>query len=129
MATYLGRTIIDMPSSPAPKDVEFTAIDVVGAVISPFTGQQQIQDWQSSWLEAAVTLPPMKETDAQAWVTFLKACKGQACVFQIANAEFAARIPSGSVPAGYWGLKSNTRKWSITDGIIYGFHFDIREAI
>jgi hypothetical protein len=129
MATYLGRTIITMPSSPAPKSVEFTQQDLVAASLSPFTGQQQVQDWQSNWLEASVTMPAMAEADASAWVTFLKACRGQACVFQIANAQFAARIPSGSVPAGYWGLKTNSRKWSITDGIIYGFQFDIREAI
>jgi hypothetical protein len=129
MSTYLGRTIITMPSSPAPKSVEFTAIDLVAAPTSPFTGQQQIQDWRSGWLEASVTMPPMNENDATAWVDFLKACKGQACVFAIANAQFLARIPSGSVPGGYWGLKSNSRKWSISDGIIYGFQFECREAI
>jgi len=129
MSTYNGRTIVTMPSSPAPKSIEFADNFLVAASTNPFSGQQQIQDWQSEYLEARVTLPPMAEADALAWVAFLRACRGQACVFQISNTAFAARIPSGAVPGTYWCLKTNQNKWSITDGIIYGFQFEMREAI
>ena len=129
MSTYNGWTIVTMPSSPAPKSVEFTKNNIVGAAVSPFTGQQQIQDWQSGWMEASVTLPPMSATDAADWVTFLLACKGTACVFMLANTTFAGLVPSGQVAGAYWRLKNNASKWSITDGIRYGFQFEIREAI
>lgn len=129
MSTYNGRLIVTMPATPAPKSIEFADNFLVATSANPFTGQQQIQDWQSEYLEAQVTLPPMPEADALAWVAFFRACRGQAGVFQIANAAFAARVPAGAVPAGYWCLKTNQSKWSITDGIIYGFQFEMREAI
>jgi hypothetical protein len=129
MSAYLGWTIVAMPAAPAPKSVEFAPNSIVGISQSPFTGQQQIQDWQAGWMEAQVTMPPMEQTDAQAWVTFLLACKGQANVFQLANTTFAGLVPAGNVPGTYWRLKSNANKWSVSDGVIYGFQFEIREAI
>ena len=30
---------------------------------------------------------------------------------------------------GIWRLASNTRAWSVSEGMVYGFQFDIREAI
>ena len=45
MATFNGWNIISMPATPAaPASVEFTAEDTVAVSISPFTGQQQVQD-------------------------------------------------------------------------------------
>ena len=132
MSTYNGRTIVTMPATPAPKSVEFSDGWVVGAATNPFTQQQQIQDWNANWMEATVTLPPMSESDAQAWVTFLRSCRGSACVFALPTAgspSFASLVPSGAVPGGYWCLKANQNKWSVNDGVIYGFSFPIREAI
>lgn len=49
-----------MPATPsAPATVEFTAMDTVAVSTSPFTGQQQVQDWQASWLEASVSMPAL----------------------------------------------------------------------
>lgn len=118
-----------MPSSPAPKSVEFSANSIVAISNNPFTGQQQIQDWQASFLECQVTMPPMLATDAAAWVTFLLACKGPACVFQIANSTFASLVPAGTVPGTYWRLKSTVNKWSVNEAILYGLQFEMREAI
>jgi hypothetical protein len=132
MPTYNGRTIVTMPDTPAPKSVEFADGWGVGSSLNPFTQQQQIQDWNANWMELQVTLPPMSQTDAQAWVTFLRSCRGIACVFQLPTTgtpSFASLVPSGAVPAGYWCLKNNQNKWSITDGLIHGFQFVIREAL
>lgn len=118
-----------MPASPAPKSIEITSQNVVGIAGNPFSGQQQIQDWNANWLELSVTLPPMDATTAADWVSFFIACKGQACVFQIANTTWAGLIPAAANVNGYWRLKTNAPKWSINDGVIYGFQFDIREAI
>jgi hypothetical protein len=129
MSTYLGRLVVTMPSSPAPKSVEFSRVDIAGVSTSPFTGQQQIMDWQSGWLECQVTMPPMIAADAASWVTFLLAAKGVVNVFALANSTFAALVPSGQVAAGYWCLKSPGSKWSISEAILYGFEFTMREAI
>jgi len=128
MPTFEGRNIITIPAyPPAPQSIEVTAIDVVGQNVSPFTGQQQVYDWNASWLEASVTMPPMTDATAQAWVQFLKDLKGVANVFQF-TAGFQAAFPL-SIPNGwYWSLKSNERKWSITKAAIYGMQFDIRRA-
>ena len=129
MSTYNGWTIVAMPSSPAPKTVEFSTNSIVALSTSPFTAQQQIQDWQASWMEATVTLPPMTQSDAAAWTAFFLACNGPACVFQLSNSTFAGLVPSGAVPGAYWRMKGNTVKWSITEGVLYNLQFEIREAI
>jgi hypothetical protein len=118
-----------MPSTPAPKSVEFSAVSIVAISNNPFSGQQQIHDWNASYLEAQVTLPPMTGTDATAWTTFLLACKGPACVFQISNSTFAGLVPAATVPGGYWRLKTNVNKWSVNDALLYGLQFEMREAI
>jgi hypothetical protein len=197
-------TLISMPTIPAaPRTVDWIMNDVVASVISPFTGQQQIQDWQAGWMEASVSMPPMVHADAQAWAAFFMACRGMANTFlfadplAVAPRGSGAGTPvvigagqsgftlntagwSGSVPvlkAGDWiqignriyrvlvdatqssgtatlsiwpqlrespndgesivlnntqgtfRMKSNMRKFSITEARFYGFQFDIREAI
>ena len=117
-----------MPVTPSAKSIEFTSQSLVGTVVSPFTGQQQTQDWNARWLEASITMPPMPESVAQAWVAFLISCRGQANVFAFPP-SLAALIPPGSVPGGYWRLKANSVKWSISDGIFYGMQFEVKEAL
>jgi hypothetical protein len=118
-----------MPSSPAPKSVEFTYQSVVGASNNPFTGQQQIYNWNANWTEISITMPPMDAADAAAWVNFFIACNGMANVFQLANSTFAGLVPAAANVNGYWRLKTNMSKWSINEGTIYGAQFEIREAI
>lgn len=128
MPTYNGWTIVTMPSTPSAKNVEFSDQNVVTDSKSPFTGQQQIYDWQASWMEASITMPTMLLSVAQPWIDFLRACKGKSRVFQL-QAFIAAYVPAGAVPGTYWRLKANTAKWSISPGNIVGMQFDIEEAI
>ncbi len=128
MSTYLGWDVITIPSSPpAPSSIEFVQIDIVALSKSSFTGQQQVQDWQASYMEASVSLPPLTDAQAIEWIAFLRDLKGVANVFQF-TAEFAAAYPD-SVGDRYWRLKSNQRKWSITEARLYGIQFDIMEAL
>src|ERR1700722_16370734 len=95
MATFNGWNIIPMPSTPsAPATVEFTAIDTVAVNVSPFTGRQQVQDWQASYLEASVSMPALTPALAPQWIAFLLACRGQANVFQLGDPLAVA--PQGS---------------------------------
>ena len=200
--TFNGWPIIPMPSIPAaPASVEFTLMDSVAVSVSPFTGAQQIQNWQSSWLEASVSMPPLTHAQAQAWIAWLMGVQGQANVFQLGDP--LARAPlagvgsgtmavngagqtgytlsvrdwtgelspgdwlqvgyrlyrnlgtvsasGGATPLSIWPqirespldgaaitlvntqglfrLKSNARKYSITESRMYGLQFEIREAL
>lgn len=128
MSTYLGWNVIAMPATPAaPQSVDGFAVDPVAISISPFTGSQQVQIWASGWQEVSVSMPPMTQSQATAWVAFLVALQGVANVFQFGSAFMAAypeTIPSGS----YWRLKSNIRKWSISQVRTYGVTFEARMA-
>lgn len=128
MATYLGRTIITMPDSPSAASIEFARGAVVGSAVSPFTRQRQVQDWGGRWMEASLQLPPMSADQAAPWVQFVMDCNGIASVFQL-PAFLAARVPTGGCPAGYWSLKENVQKFSISQAMIYGIHLEIEEAL
>jgi hypothetical protein len=95
MATFNGWNIIPMPTvHSAPATIEFTAQDTVAVSISPFTGQQQIQDWQASYLEASISMPPLTHPQARDWIAFLMSLRGQANVFQFGDPLAAS--PRGS---------------------------------
>lgn len=128
MPTYLGWDVITMPTDPAaPASIEFSVIDVVAVSKSPFTGQQQVQDWGSTFMEANVSLPPLTATQAEDWITFLRDLKGMANVFQF-GAAFAAAY-SSSIGSRYWRLKSNQRKWSVGEARVFGIQFEVMEAL
>jgi hypothetical protein len=95
MLTFNGWNIIPTPGTPsAPASMEFTAEDIVAVSVSPFTGQQQVQDWQASFLEASVSMPPLTHVQAQQWIAFLLSLRGQANVFQLGDP--LAVSPQGS---------------------------------
>lgn len=129
--TYNGWPVVIMPSTPWPAGAEFAQNALVAANTNPFTGQQQTQDWQASYMEGSMSLPPMLQSQATAWVTFLKSCNGIASVFQF-PAAFAANYPESLTSDGtnqrWWRLKANQNKWSIRKASIYGISFEIREA-
>jgi len=135
MPTYLGWTVITIPSfPPAPASATFTRVNSVAINVSPFTGQQQTQKWPGEWMEAEVALPAMVDSDAQAWISFLKALEGQANVFQF-SASFYAAYPAsigdgGSPPGGlYWRLKKNSASWSVGEDRTYRISFAVRQAL
>jgi hypothetical protein len=130
MSTFNGWTVVTMPTTgPSPKSIEMTYQSIVGVSSNPFSGQQQIQDWQAHWLEMNVTMPPMAASDAANWYNFLISLDGMANVFQITDSTWLSLIPAAASVNGYWRLKTNPVKFSINDGIIYGFQFELREAI
>jgi hypothetical protein len=118
MPTFNGWPIISLPTTPsAPATIDFTANDIVAMSISPFTGQQQVQDWQQGMLEASVSMPPLAPLHARAWVAFLKGLRGQANVFQLGDPLAVAPQGSGAgTPlvngAGQKGFTLNTKGWT-----------------
>jgi hypothetical protein len=133
MSTYNGWTVQTMPSDPpAPASLEFQWNAITGATTNPFTGQQQIYDWQAHYAEASVSYASMTHTDGSAWAAFFKSLDGTACVFTFPSA-LCSLYPDEMTVDGtnprYWRLKGNSIKWTIKPGQIYGVTFEIREAI
>lgn len=85
MPSFNGWNIISMPSAPSPRSIEWSANDIVGANINPFTGGQQMYDWGAAWLEAQVNLPPLTNDQAQQWIAFVMQAQGMANVFQFGD--------------------------------------------
>ena len=97
MATFNGWNIIEKPTSPpAPATMEFMAEDTVAVSVSPFTAQQQVQDWQAGHLSASVSMPALTNAQAQEWIAFLMALRGQANVFQLGDPLAVAPRGTGS---------------------------------
>jgi hypothetical protein len=95
MPTVFGRNLVALPSTPAaPASLQFSPIDLVAVSTAIFTGQQQLQDWQAAYLEAVATYPPMTHVQAQSWIAFLLALRGQLGVFQLADP--LAMVPQGT---------------------------------
>jgi hypothetical protein len=117
-----------MPTDPAPKSIEPAYNSAVGSVSNPFNKKQQIQDWQSSFTEIIVTIPPMTPDTALFWKAFLVACNGIANVFALPPAV-SALLPPSIGPSGYWRMKSNMSGWSVNDGLIHGLEFELREVL
>ena len=96
MATFNGWTIVTLPTDPpAPSSIDFTLQDLVATVDNPFTGQQQLQDWQASFIEWSVSMPPLTRAQAPSWIAFLMSTRGSLNVFQMGDP--LATTPRGSV--------------------------------
>ena len=118
-----------MPTSPpAPASIEFSTTSAVAVSTSPFTGQQQVQDWGGRWMEAVITLPALTYDQAQTWVQWLRDVNGVAGVFQLFGSAFQTKY-AGDVGTRYWRFQENTRSWSITEARVYGITFKVREAL
>ena len=115
---------------PAPSRFEFRLCPITGAVTNPFLATQRIYDWQASYVEASVLLPPMPRAVAQAWVDFLASLDGQANSFQFPPSLVASYPESlttdGATPRS-WCLLKNDTDWSVTTAALHGIAFEIRE--
>ena len=86
IGTFNSWNIIAIPSSPAWKQLDFTAHDSVGMTQSPFTMQSQTQYWAGGdFWKVNASLPSMSNANADAWVAFLLECRGQLNVFQLGD--------------------------------------------
>ncbi|MDE2105674.1 MAG: hypothetical protein KGL39_51075 [Patescibacteria group bacterium] len=107
---FNGMQIIPMPSDPpVPRNVEWQTVDLSGATLNPFTGQQQTQDWQNARLEASLLYQKMTNSQAIAWAAFLHSLRGRVNAFQFGdplnrgpqNPAAVAPTVSGSGQTGF----------------------------
>lgn len=86
--TINGNTynLCTLPTRPGAAAIEIAMNDVVAVVTSPFTRQEQTQQWPGGdWWDATVTLPPMTREWAAPWRGFLAELRGRANVFQLSD--------------------------------------------
>lgn len=112
---YVGN-ILSLPSDVlprviAPSSIEWNPQEVVSTNVSPFTGQEQVYDWQASWWEGQVSFPAMDRWSADAWSAFILSCRGQAGTFLIGDPIRICTPPENVT--GYSGPGETI------DGIVY----------
>lgn len=84
---------LSLPASPGFNGVSVTATNIVGISSSAFTGETQVQEWPGEMWSFAMSLPPMKRDQAEAWLAFLLALRGISGTFLLGD-------PNGSAPQG-----------------------------
>lgn len=97
------------------KAINIRAQTVVGASVSPFTGQQQVYRHQGQWWEMEVTMPAMKRDDAEQVAAFLLKMNGRFGTFLLGDtANTAPRGVGTGTPLVNGG--SQTGYQLVTDG-------------
>jgi hypothetical protein len=82
----MSYSLVTMPGSPGPASIEMGWNDLVSLEMSPYTLQQQTQQWPGAdWWDAKVTLPPMNAATAAQWKAFLADLRGPLNVFELGD--------------------------------------------
>jgi hypothetical protein len=82
-----------LPTSPGLRAVTITQMSTVGLSVSPFTAQQQVQEWPGQMWKAQCVLPRMTRAQAANWIAALVSLRGMANTFMLGD-------PAGKVPRG-----------------------------
>ncbi len=97
------------------RSINIRAITVVGASVSPFTGQQQVYKHQGQWWEMEVSMPAMKRDEAEQVASFLLKMNGKYGTFLLGDkANTAPRGVGTGSPLVKGG--SQTGDQLLTDG-------------
>ncbi len=89
-----GTFILPMPTSPAPRQIDFEVNEHVGVTQSPFTLQTQTQVWPGAdWWTASISMPSMQNTKADAWVAWLMSLRGMQYAFLLGDRS--GKAPNG----------------------------------
>jgi len=93
MATYSYP--LNHPVSPGIRNVTWRMRRAAAVMESPFTGSQQVLEWDYALWEAVVELPPMKREQAAEWQAFFLKMRGRVGTFLLADPD--AKEPRGAV--------------------------------
>ena len=106
---------LSLPTNKGFTNVVITPRSVVGAVISGFTGEQQVQPHPGQLFGMDVEMPPMQRADAEEWITFLLSLNGREGTFLAGdpNAATARGVATGTPQVNG---ASQTGRVLVTDG-------------
>ncbi len=83
------ETPLEMPASPAQRELEWVPESAVSRSQSPFTLSEQVVAWPGQRRRAVLKMPPMTIQDAQAWQAFFEDLNGAEGTFYLSDATFA----------------------------------------
>ena len=79
-------TLVDVPTTPGLRSVQWNIDDPAGISGSGFSNQTQVQVWPGADLiTGQCELPPLALANADAWISFLMACRGMANGFMLGD--------------------------------------------
>jgi hypothetical protein len=82
-----------LPTTTGIAKIRLSANSVVGISMSPFTAKQQVYKYTGQYWEAEISLPPMKRSDAEYWISFLLKLNGSYGTFLLGD-------PNGATARG-----------------------------
>lgn len=91
IGTYNGVSIIELPSTPAPKQVQLEMNNLVAAPNNPFTGAPlQVLAWPGGdYWTAQIALPKLRRgTEVATWAAFLAECRGRMNTFLLGDSSY-----------------------------------------
>jgi len=88
--TYNGVSIIDVPSSPAPKQVQLECNAMVAIQTNPFSGGtgQVYQSPGGDWWTGQIALPKLTQDQIGTWNAFIAELRGRLNVFLIGDSSY-----------------------------------------
>lgn len=75
------------PSTPGFIQSRWSLQRAVGHTMSPFSGNQQVQEYDLALWKASITLPPMKRSQASDWVAFFVRLHGRRGTFALGDPD------------------------------------------
>ncbi len=85
-----------LPTHTGIAKIDLRAVQVTAMTMSPFTYKQQVVVHPGQRWEAEISLPPMKRSDAEAWVGWLLSLRGRSGTFLLGD-------PLATSPIGHGG--------------------------
>lgn len=89
---------LTLPSAPAFRSLRFSPRSTIGVSLSPFTLQQQVQEYDGEIWRVDVELPAMARAAAEDWIAFRLALRGRLGTFLLALPDAVAE--TRGTPAG-----------------------------
>lgn len=126
---------IDLPNDGFAKRMTWRDRNTVGVTEAPFSGEQQIQEFQRQVWEVELEFPPMAAARGAKWISAFRSLRGQRGTFLCGNPKLATPKGTASVTpgtpqvdgAGQTGLVLNM-KTGLTTQVGYllaGCHFSL----
>ena len=124
---------LTMPTNSGFTQSEFRLIRKVGMTESPFTGAQQVYEFDYALWAGNVSLPPMKREKAREWIAFLMKLHGRRGTFLLgdpdaktAQGDISGVVTvSGAHSAGDYVLSLDTAQNSETDQFKIGDYIQV----
>ena len=115
-SSIIGLPCDTLPNVVHPSSIEFDPVEKVEQSTSIYTGQAQTYDLMNSLWTGTISLPPMHRYDADAWQSFILACRGMLNCFLLGDPTAALpKGPATGTPvvagAGQTGYSLSTRGW------------------